>query len=96
MKLCPPALLYLLLSILPIMVLIFYNVGISVFLIEIFFIALWTWLLNFFCKKGFSVLSWFLVLFPIFISTIVIILFGYQFASENNKEHVHIIEINDL
>ena len=41
-------------------------------------------------------LSWFLVLFPIFISTILIVLFGYELAAENNKEIVDIIEISDL
>ena len=78
MKLCSPALLYLLLSIIPVTVLIFYNVGISVFLVEIFFVALWTIILNFLCKKGFSIVSWILVLLPIFVVTFLILSFEYE------------------
>lgn len=96
MKLCSPALLYLVLSIIPMLALIFYDVSIGVFLVELFFVALWTWILNFFCKKGFSGVSWFLVLFPIFISTIAIILFGYELAGEYNKDIDDVIQINDL
>ena len=93
MKLCPPALLYLLLSIIPMMVLIFYNVGIIVFLVELFFIVLWTWFLNFFCKKGFSVLSWFLVLMPIFIFTFLIVLSSYDLARTENDPSITYIEL---
>jgi len=93
MKLCPPALLYLLLSIIPMMVLIFYNVGISVFLVELFFIVLWTWFLNFFCRKGFSVLSWFLVLMPIFIFTFLIVLSSYELARTQNNQPITYIEL---
>ena len=93
MKLCPPALLYLLLSIIPMMVLIFYNVGISVFLVELFFIVLWTWFLNFFCRKGFSVLSWFLVLMPIFIFTFLIVLSSYELARTENDQPITYIEL---
>jgi hypothetical protein len=92
MKLCPPALLYLLLSIIPMMVLIFYNVGISMFLVELFFIVLWTWVLNFFCRKGFSILSWFLVLTPIFIFTFLIVLSSYELTRTQNEQPITYIE----
>jgi len=92
MILFPAAILYLLLSIIPMIVLIFYNVGISVFLVELFFIVLWTWFLNFFCKKGFSVLSWFLVLMPIFIFTFLIVLSIYELARTQNDQPITYIE----
>jgi len=34
------------------------------YLVQAAFIVLWTWVLSFLCKKGFSSLSWFLVLLP--------------------------------
>jgi hypothetical protein len=34
------------------------------YLVQAAFIVLWTWVLSFLCKKGFSNLSWFLVLLP--------------------------------
>jgi hypothetical protein len=34
------------------------------YLVQAVFIVLWTWVLSFLCKKGFSNLSWFLVLLP--------------------------------
>jgi len=34
------------------------------YVIQAVFIVLWTWLLSYLCNKGFSNLSWFLVLLP--------------------------------
>jgi len=34
------------------------------YLVQAVFIVLWTWVLSFLCEKGFSNLSWFLVLLP--------------------------------
>ena len=34
------------------------------YVIQAVFIGLWTWVLSYLCNKGFSNLSWFLILFP--------------------------------
>lgn len=34
------------------------------YIVQAVFIVLWTWLLSYLCNKGFSNLSWFLVLLP--------------------------------
>jgi len=34
------------------------------YIVQVTFIILWTWVLSYLCKKGFSNLSWFLVLLP--------------------------------
>jgi hypothetical protein len=39
------------------------NVGL-VFLGKLIYVFLWTWILNFICRKGYKNISWFLVLFP--------------------------------
>ena len=37
------------------------------------FIFIWTWILNYLCKSGYTGISWFLVIFPyIFIAIILI------------------------
>ena len=34
------------------------------YVVQVLFIVLWTWVLSYLCRKGFSNLSWFLVLLP--------------------------------
>ena len=34
------------------------------YVVQAVFIVLWTWVLSYLCNKGFSNLSWFLILFP--------------------------------
>jgi hypothetical protein len=39
--------------------------NLAFFAVKILYIMLWTWLLNLLCKKGFTSVSWLLVLLPI-------------------------------
>jgi hypothetical protein len=39
--------------------------NLAFFAIKILYVFLWTWILNLLCKKGFTGLSWLLVLMPI-------------------------------
>jgi|TARA_R110002020_G_scaffold69025_9_gene179949 hypothetical protein len=39
--------------------------NLAFFAVKVLYIILWTWLLNLLCKKGFSGISWLLVLLPI-------------------------------
>ena len=67
MKLCAPALVYLALSVIGLFI------GAKMFtLIHIIGILLWTFILNFLCSKGYTTLSWILVLLPIIFMFIVI------------------------
>jgi hypothetical protein len=63
-KLCAPALLYLILSVISISLALFSGIGFLTILIKLIFVAIWTWFLNYLCKKGFSVVSWILVILP--------------------------------
>jgi len=36
----------------------------AVFIVKIVYVGIWTYILDFFCKKGYTALSWFLVLLP--------------------------------
>lgn len=80
--LCPPAALYLVLSSLSFLGILFQNCSDSTkyiigdmmvdapchnawfFVGKLFYILIWTWLLNMLCSKGFASVSWFLVLLP--------------------------------
>ena len=82
-KLCPPAMLYLVLSAISFLGILMqncqdpkkykvglYNVDIPChnalfFIAKAIYILVWTWILQFLCKKGYKTVSWFLVLLPI-------------------------------
>jgi energy-coupling factor transporter transmembrane protein EcfT len=71
---CLPAKIYLALAILSIVISLIISVEtIYASIIHFIFAIFWTWVLNLICKSGFSVVSWILVLIPIFIYIIVII-----------------------
>ena len=63
-KLCTPAMLYLILSILAILMAIMKRASMMTIVVKALFVLLWTWFLNFLCSKGYSGISWFLVLLP--------------------------------
>jgi hypothetical protein len=75
-SICAPALIYLIFSILTILYMIYDHYSAGSVIIKVLFIALWTWLLNMLCEKGWEALSWFLVLLPfvLFILFIIIVL----------------------
>ena len=47
----------------------------GLFLIKIFYILVWTWILNLMCKNGYEPLSWVLVLIPIILMFIFMAIF---------------------
>lgn len=63
-KLCTPAMLYLVLAAISIVIGVFQKFQFLSLLIKVVFVAAWTWFLNFLCSKGYKVISWFLVLLP--------------------------------
>ncbi len=88
-KLCTPAYLYLVISVISLIILAVQNLGsdptyaignyscpmeskLSVFIGHIIYIALWTIILNWICKKGFTSVSWVLVLLPFLLSFVLI------------------------
>ena len=68
MQLCTPSLVYFVLSALCILMAFTRNIKLSSILIKAVFVALWTWLLNLLCMKGYTTLSWILVFLPILIT----------------------------
>lgn len=74
---CAPAMLYLILSLFAIVIMISQSFDTLSILVKIFFVAIWTWFLNFLCSKGYTVVSWFLVILP-FILLIVLMAFSLE------------------
>jgi len=63
-SLCMPSKVYLVLSLLGIAFSLFVGFSFFVFAVNIFFTFLWAWILNWLCNKGYSSISWLLVLLP--------------------------------
>ena len=64
MHLCNPALLYFILAVMSILALILQKCSATVIIGKIIGVLLWTWFLNFVCGKGFTNVSWGLVIAP--------------------------------
>jgi len=63
-ELCTPAALYFVISVIAIIVALFNGMKLMAVGIKAIFVIIYTFFLNFLCKKGFKSVSWFLVLLP--------------------------------
>ena len=63
-KLCTPAMLYLVFAAISVVVGVFQKFQHLSLLGNVIFVAAWNWFLNFLCSKGYTSISWFLVLLP--------------------------------
>jgi len=64
MTLCNPAMLYLILSIIVILMGFSAQVNAGLFIVKIIMMLVWVYILNFLCSKGYTTVSWVLVLLP--------------------------------
>jgi len=63
-KLCTPALIYFVLAVIFMVMGLMAKFQPVTLIIKGAFVLLWTWFLNYLCSKGYSGVSWFLVLMP--------------------------------
>lgn len=73
MQLCTPAMIYLVLSCLSLVISAINSMNPASILIQLIFTGAWTWLMNYLCKKGYSILSWLLLFFPFLVGVFVVI-----------------------
>ena len=73
-KLCTPAKLYFIIAIISLIFAFFKHFNIVFLIVKFLFALVWALILSCLCDKGFSYLSWFLVLFPYFL--ILLAFFG--------------------
>ena len=71
MKLCTPAMVYVVLSCLSLVVSAIYNLNIGVMLVQLVFIFIWSQVLNYICVKGYENVSWLIVLFPFIMAALL-------------------------
>jgi len=63
-KLCTPAKIYFAIAVIATIVALFRGVGLMMAFMKMLFAFIWTFILGWLCDKGYSGISWFLVLFP--------------------------------
>ena len=63
-KYCTPAQLYLILGVIGIISASFNKFSVETLLTKALFLVVWAWVLNWLCSKGFTAISWILVLLP--------------------------------
>jgi len=102
-NLCMPSKIYLVISVIALLIATFTSFTIVTILAKIVFIVLWTFILNWICKKGYTTVSWGLVVVPYVLLAIMFFL-GNQPTditvdksddkdiSNNSVEHPTIIE----
>ena len=90
-NMCAPAMLYLILAIIALILMAVQKFGPLSLLFKAIFVGIWTWFLNFLCNKGYKTISWVLVILP-FIMFILMILFVIEIMKINNvKENFAVI-----
>jgi len=83
MKLCAPAIVYLVLAVIALFVNSQFSF-LSIFL-HLFFIGLWTFILNWICNKGYKWISWLLVIIPYLFAALVILIASEFMALDEMK-----------
>jgi hypothetical protein len=76
MNLCSPAFIYFVIAIIGIIMAI-KRTGFISGIVSLLFVMIWTWFLNYLCKKGYKGISWFLLFLP-FLSVLLVISMGVK------------------
>jgi hypothetical protein len=63
-KLCTPARIYFAIAVIASIFALFRGISFGAVFVKMLFAFLWTYILGWLCKKGYSAISWFLVAFP--------------------------------
>jgi phosphotransferase system glucose/maltose/N-acetylglucosamine-specific IIC component len=85
-RLCTPAKIYFVLTIIGCIFMLFHNVNILAIFTKLLFAFIWTYILNLLCSKGYKIISWILVLFPFILITLTF--FGIYDVKKNNNNEI--------
>ena len=83
-KLCTPAKIYFAIALVASIIMLFKGVSFLTVFVKLVFAFIWTFVLGWLCKKGFSSLSWFLVLLPYII--LILAMFRIYHVSSDQKQ----------
>ena len=61
---CLPATVYVILALLGILVSIMQKASVLSTVIKLFLVAMWAWVINYLCMKGWKSMAWFMALLP--------------------------------
>jgi high-affinity K+ transport system ATPase subunit B len=86
MKLCSPALLYLVVSIITLLLMIVVKFNALSIIYKLIFIAFWTYILNFICSKGYNNISWILVLLPYLFILLMFAMFSTGLGNSQSQQ----------
>jgi energy-coupling factor transporter transmembrane protein EcfT len=92
-ELCTPARIYFAIAVIASIVALFNGIGVFAVAIKLLFAFVWTFILGWLCKKGFTSISWFLVLLPYII--IVLAMAGIYRVTKEQKELMQAIQLQD-
>ena len=83
---CSPALLYLFFGIMSLIGMLVSNYKATSILFQGIFVFLWTWILNYLCKSGHTGISWFFVIFPFILMSIVLFVMVKNLSGDELKK----------
>ena len=62
-SLCTPAFIYIIIAFIYLLVSVFRSFNMIGTVINLLFILLWTWILNYLCINGYNIIAWLLLIF---------------------------------
>ena len=71
-NLCTPAVVYFWISLVVLVISVISGLHLVANLVQLIFILVWSWILNYLCTKGFTAVSWLLVILPILMGGMVL------------------------
>ena len=90
-ELCTPAKIYFAIAVIAAVFALFNGVGVIAVGINLVFGFIWTFVLGWLCKKGFTNISWFLVLLPYII--IALAMFGIYHVTEEQRQIMRTLQL---
>ena len=90
-KLCTPAKIYFAIAIIASIFALFGGMSIMAIAIKLIFAFIWTFILEWLCKKGYKSISWFLVLLPYIIISLAMM--GNYRVTEEQRQMLNTIQL---
>jgi hypothetical protein len=90
-KLCTPAKIYFAIAVIASIVMLFSGISFMTIFVKLIFAFIWTFVLGWLCKKGFTGVSWFLVLLPYII--LLLASFRIYHANQDQKQIMRSLQL---
>jgi len=93
-NLCTPAKIYLAIAVISALYLLFNGFAFLFVFVKLVFAIVWSFILGWLCKKGFSSISWFLLLFPYII--MILAMLNIYHMSYEHKQMIKSVGLQDV